>query len=369
MLKRTGRKYPKNTVSLACLKEFEPLIKTARVVNLGGRTGPGEPLLAKNFEETIREIRRINPRAVIDLTTNGSLLTDEITQMLVSVAPVAITFSMHGATTESYSDVMNTKPEMFEKVVNNITNFCNQARGKQIQTNINFGFGRKNYQDTEDVITWAAQTGISSVTVFPYYKSPNSFMEDVSLYDDIDLANETLRKSYELAKRLKVQLIPPEPNFLKEREEAKLNAVEYVGGCQEPLASFLMKGDMYHKDKAGFCVCNRIMISHVDLSKVTSDDLYWMWYHPVANSLRLPNPRKLPPICKFCKDPETPIIRTLDHEEYKKRRDQACIDTLAPYQTEELQSSPTGAITLLDKNVFSVDYQFADLLEGQEDEG
>ena len=361
MLKKRNRQYQKNSMSFESIQKFKPMIKTAQVVNLGGRTGPGEPLLAKNFEDIVREIRNINSNVVIDLTTNGSLLTKERSEFLVSMSPVAVTFSIHASTPESYSDIMATSEKAFHRVVENIINFCQAAQGKQVQVSFNFGFGKKNYQDIEDIISFARNLGVHFVTVFPYYKSPNKFMEDVSLYDDIALANETIKKAYDHAAKIGQRLNPPEPNLLKDKEELSKKELEYSGGCQEPFTSFLLKGDMYSPGKAGFCVCNRIILAHVDIDNFTSDDLYWAWYHPIVNMLRLPNPRDLPPICKFCKDPEISSIRSLDHEEYKKRRDRACKETLAMFQSEELRSSPSRAICLLEENIFSVDYQFSEI--------
>ena len=363
-LKKEKRKYQNNSISLSNIKEFEPMIKTAQVVNLGGRTGPGEPLFAKNFDESVREIRRINPEVVVDLTTNGALLSKDRTDFLTSMAPIAVTFSIHAATPETYSSIMGTSEITFQKVVDNIVYFCQSAVGKQVQISFNFGFGKKNYQDTESIIMFAKQLGVHFVTVFPYYKSSNKFMEDVSLYGDIDLANETIKKAYDLASKIGQRLNPAEPNLLKDNwgikndEQLKLEKMTYAGGCQEPFSSFLMKSDMYHPKKAGFCVCNRIILAHVDLDSFTSDDLYWAWHHPIVNELRLPNPSDLPPICKFCKDPETPIIRNLNHDEYKRRRDKACHETLKKYQSEALKKSPSGAIEILEENIFSVDYQF-----------
>jgi len=356
-LKKSGRKYQNNTISLDGIRKIKPLIKTAQVVNLGGRTGPGEPLLAKHFEEAVREIREINPSVVIDLTTNASLLTPEKSDLLVSAAPISLTFSIHAADAETYADLTDTSDTKFQKIVENITYFCQAAQGKQVHASINFGFGKKNYQATESIITFARNLGINFVTVYPYHKSPNKFADDVSLYDDVDLANETLKKAYAYAASIGQRLNPAEPHYLQDKKEIKSKESDYTGGCQEPFTSFLLKGDVYHPNKAGFCICNRIMLAHVDIEKFTTEDLYWIWYHPVSNMLRLPNPTDLPAICKFCKNPETPVIRSLDHEEYKKRRDQACIDTLKDFQSPELQRSPSGAIELLKENVFSVDYQ------------
>lgn len=70
---------------------YMPLGLASRVVEECGHYGPtsfslhlyGEPLLSPNLENVIKIIKQVNPKNVILLTTNGSLLIPEICKMLV----------------------------------------------------------------------------------------------------------------------------------------------------------------------------------------------------------------------------------------------------------------------------------------------
>jgi MoaA/NifB/PqqE/SkfB family radical SAM enzyme len=357
-LRKEGRKYPANLFPLESIAAMSVLIGTAQMVNLGGRTGVGEPLLAKNLREAIEKIREINPHAIIDLTTNGSLLTKELADYLVSIAPLSITFSLHAVSPEIYTDIMGTSEKMYKKTIENLLYFSQVARGKNVQMAINFGIGKKNYLDSQLIVIFARQLGVHSLQMYPYYKSPNAFMEDVSLYENTELANDILSMAYKTAAQIGQPMSPPTPAYIKEEEEANEEGLTYRGGCTEPYTSMVMKADMYHPGKAAFAVCNRISFAHVDITTVTNEDLQWIWDHPLVNEMRSPDPDNLPPICAFCKHPNTPRIRSTDHQRYKELRDQACRDTLAKYQGPGLTESPSGAIKLLEDNIFSEDYQF-----------
>tara|TARA_Y100000310_G_scaffold302496_1_gene339881 strand:+ start:269 stop:1453 length:1185 start_codon:yes stop_codon:yes gene_type:complete len=353
-LKENKLRYQKNVMTSEQIEEFRSMIASTNMINIGGRTGSGEPTFSPEFDNIVTKIRSINKYVTIDFSTNGLLLTKERTDFLIKHAPVAITFSIHAASRETYSKVMGTKPEKYDQVIENIRYFTQQAAGKRVLTRFNFGIGKENYEDAEELIYLAKSLNINVVQAYLYYKSPNKFVEDVSLYSVPELANEALRKAYQAAQRVRQPMEPPTPNYLKSEEAAK--GEDYAGGCPEPFTYFIMKSDPFRRDNAGFAVCNRITVGNIDLTKVKEEDLYWAWYHPVINQLRFPNPTNLPPICKFCKEPNMARLRSLDYEEYKKRRDEAARETLKPFQADSYKKSPTGAIEILSENIFSMDY-------------
>lgn len=372
-LHKIGKSYQRNIMTVENVLAFTSMLRSARVVNIGGRTGLGEPLYAPTFDDIIRTIRDINKNIVIDLSTNGLLLTKERSDFLIAHAPVSLTFSLHAATPEVYARVMGPgNKNRFERVIENIRYFCSARKGVPTRTNINFGIGRLNQVDAVAAVRMAKSLGVDMMTVYLYYKSPNDFDEDVSLYDDVKLTNDTLRAVYDEAARVRLQLDPKEPKFIVEQKHQQQSIIPaldvvsgktafptdekpYAGGCHEPFSSFLFKSDPFRKGQSELAVCNRISPMIADIDKMTNDDLFWAWHHPVFNSMRLPNPLSVPPICRVCKDPGNAALRSLDHEAYKARRDAAVRETLKPFQTEELMSSPTGAIRLLSDNIFSID--------------
>mgnify|MGYP001614590975 CR=1 FL=1 len=384
-LKGAGLKYQRNNMTVEHVEAFIPFIRSAGTINLGGRTAIGEPMFAPRFDDIVRKIRSINRNIVIDLSTNGLLLTRDRANFLIENAPVAVTFSMHAASADTYNAVMGPgKADRFDRVVENIRYFCGIRRGRPTRVNINFGIGRLNHQDAVRAVGLAKDLGVDMMTVYLYYKSPNSFVEDVSLYDDVSLANGTLRAVYDEAARVGLNLDPQQPNFMKDEVPQGFisaqdlasgrirfppsipEAPRYTGGCIEPFSSFLLKSDPTRAGKAAIAVCNRISPMIVDIERVMTEDLFWAWHHPIFNSLRLPNPLAVPPICGACKDPSTGALRSLNHEEYKKRRDCAVKETLAPYQTEQLRSSPTGAVRLVSENIFSIDAPVEEYCSGGE---
>jgi len=378
-LKQQGKKYQRNVMTAENIGAFTSFLKTAAVVNLGGRTNVGEPLYAPTFDDVVRKIRSINRNIVIDLSTNGLLLTKERADFLLSNAPIAITFSMHAATPETYAAVMGPgNKDRFERVVENIRYFCSARVGKQTRVNVNFGIGKLNYHVAVDAVRLTKRLGADSMTVYLYYKSPNAFEEDVSLYNDVELANNTLQAVYNEAAKVGLQLDPQKPSFIEEtRPNIAANVVSasdiisgkqslaktgtqppverYAGGCNEPFSSLVLKSDPSRGGKAAVAVCNRISPMIADLSLLKEEDISWAWHHPLFNQMRLPNPLSVPPICSMCKDPDTKWLRSLDQEGYKKKRDDAVRQTLAPFQNDALISSPNGAIKLLSQNIFSID--------------
>lgn len=350
LLKERGSSYFANTMSLEHLRLFSDFIRSARKFDIGGVTGFGEPLLSKHFDQQMREIRRLNDHSKIHLTTNGSLLSRERTDLLISLAPLGVTFSVHAASEKTYRKVMGSE---YAKVIENIRYFCEQARmNGKITTTINFGLGKFNLAEAEDMVRLAKELGIDTVYIYPYYKSPNKFMEDVSLYSKPDTANKAIDAAYQTARKIGQRIVPDTPPYIRSDIRPQLSTQLYQGGCQFPFQNFILKADPYHNNKVAFCVCNRIILFLFDLEKmITSRDLVWMWNHPVLRAMRFPR-KRIPDICTFCKDPETPRLRSLHHEEYKIRRDTVIRNTLSGFQKQKM--SPNGSIELLSENMFSI---------------
>lgn len=66
------------------------------------RISEGEPLTHPDFDQIARLVRRYAPRAVLRLTTNGTLLDAGRAALLAGLAPVEITLSLNTASPEAY---------------------------------------------------------------------------------------------------------------------------------------------------------------------------------------------------------------------------------------------------------------------------
>ena len=351
LLRSQGLPYNANPMTAEHFRPFSPLIQVANSIDFGGMTGLGEPLLSPHRESVIRAIRDLNRAAMLCLTTNASLLKPEVSDLLARNAPLHVTFSLHAASPEVYGRMMGPH---FEHVIKNIRYFCRKTRTMSgVRTRINFGFGKFNYMDAEAIVLLAQDLGIDAVNMYPYYKSPNRFVEDMSLYSDPELANRTLDAAYQMARQTGQRMIPPQPAYLQPNAARPTPGQSYTGGCRLPFENFILKSAPLLKDRTAFCVCNRIVLFTCRLDKeLPFEDIVWMWNHPALNALRFPQGR-VPEICRFCKSPDTSWLRSLDQEEYKRRRDQGVREHLARYQDDKI--SPSQSIELLSENIFSID--------------
>lgn len=351
-LKQSGKRYQANIMTLSQVKLFTRFIAKAEFIDFGDLTALGEPLLSPHFKKIIKYIRKINKFAAINITTNASFLNPSLAKFLVRQRPLNITFSLHALSEKIYKKLMGKD---FEQVIKNIKYFCRTAKKYQkIKTEINFGLGKHNYTDGEKILTFAKKHGINVIHIYPYYKSPNTFIKDVSLYSNPKLANKTLDKFYKKAKRIGQRLYPPKPAYIKKtmRVTSSKKSV-YKGGCLAPFKYFILKSDPFNKNKIALSVCNRIVPFHIDLNKkIKKEDLDWAWNHPFFKELRLADKKNVPAICQFCKNPQTPYLRSLDHKVYKQKRDKLVKKTLHKWQFKKF--SPNHSIKLLSKNIFSI---------------
>jgi MoaA/NifB/PqqE/SkfB family radical SAM enzyme len=352
LLKSQGLPYNANLMTAEYLQPFSPLIQMAHSIDFGGMTGLGEPLLSPHIESIVRAIRDLNRTVTLCLTTNASLLTPEVSDLLVRNAPLHMTFSLHAASAEVYGKMMGPR---FEQVIANIEYFCRKAQTTPgMRTTINFGFGKLNYMDAETIVSLAHDLGVDAVNIYPYYKSPNKFVEDMSLYSDPERANRTLTAAYRMAGQLGQCMFPPQPAYLRPDAARPTPGQScYTGGCRLPFENYILKSAPSLKDRIAFCVCNRITLFTCCLDReLPFEDILWMWNHPALNDLRFPKGH-VPEICRFCRSPETPWLRSLDQEEYKRRRDRAVREHLAMYQSDKI--APNQSIELLSENIFSID--------------
>jgi len=101
---------------------FSNKVKVLRFV------GIGEPLLHKDIVEMIRYAVSKNVANKVEIITNASLLTPEMSDALISAGLSRLVVSLQGASKEKYKKICNTDID-FEKFVSNLKYFFDH-RGK-----------------------------------------------------------------------------------------------------------------------------------------------------------------------------------------------------------------------------------------------
>lgn len=352
-IKRSGGRYYSNHLSIEHIKKFAPLIKHANVINMGGVTSFGEPLMSPVFKDTLLYIRRINPRVRFEITTNGIRLNAPTARVIIDCQPASVTFSFHATKALTYETLMGKN---FLKARQNLIRFCEMAQNTdKVTSSINFGIGVHNAEDALELPMLAKKWGVDTIHVYPYYKSPNAFVDDVSFYSNADTGNTLIKKVYENAHELGQNISPPIPLLIQGDDVLHGEGQwDYRSGkCPAACHNFVMKTIPTMNTSIAVSYCTRFMPFIFNYDKdIDMRDFKWVWNHPLANALRSLHGSDHPPICKFCRDSRSSVLRSVDNVRYALKRDKAIEATLLMYQENSI--SPSGSIRLTTQNISSL---------------
>lgn len=126
----------------------------------------GEPFLNKKLFQMIAELREVAPRTHTELFTNGTLLTEDKVQQLIDLHFNRISFSIDGATKETFESVR--VDANFEQVVAAMQTLdaVKKARGAKLPVaSVNFVAMQQNVHELAGVVRLAHAVGAVSVSV------------------------------------------------------------------------------------------------------------------------------------------------------------------------------------------------------------
>ena len=156
--------------------------------------GMGEPLLNKDLIDMLEigEARGIDMYFI----SNGSIMSDEIIERLLKLRRTRITFSIDGATRETFEEIR--RGGNFERVTENITRLTS-ARGKAKRPEITCWtvVTRKNIDELADIVRLARKLGLDRITIQTFLTdwgkdSMREFTEALSVRDEVSRLEEAI---------------------------------------------------------------------------------------------------------------------------------------------------------------------------------
>jgi radical SAM protein with 4Fe4S-binding SPASM domain len=147
-------------------------------------TGFGEPIIDKGIIKKIKYVNEKYPNLKIDIFTNASVLSKEMSESLLKTKIDRITFSING-TEKNYKKIMDLD---YEKTKNNVIYFIekNKEYNKKVLTNVSLMILEENKEDIENFIEfwklladsvrvyppsdWAGNVKINYITKNPFKK-------------------------------------------------------------------------------------------------------------------------------------------------------------------------------------------------------
>lgn len=185
-----------NFMSPETLESLLPAIRKAGAVLF---SGSGEPLYNRHLLSFIGRVRAECPAARISLTTNATLLRQEVAEELIRLRLDTITISIDGATAQTVEGIRRNSD--FERIAANVERLARirrelGSRVPRIQANYMLGYG--TYRELPEFVRLAQRLGIEDVHLLEIQPSCHGDTGD-------DLA-ENLRRDGGRRLRLAIQL-------------------------------------------------------------------------------------------------------------------------------------------------------------------
>lgn len=350
---QSGKVFP-NYLDVEILKNHSEWLKYLISLGLSGATG--EPFTNPHILEVIHYLKKYNIKLSMD--TNGLLIDEKIAEQLIKIKFDSLSVSIHAGDSKTYTYLQGGD---FNRVISNLENLLNLK--KQLNNNypritINFALNRENTHSVKDLMKLAKDIGVHAFCLYHYYDSRNAFKRDISFYFDVETCNKLLRDTYDYARNIGLRMIPAKPLYLSNLNEGNVST-NYGRPCKSPWTAIKFKGSVEYENCEYICICNRILLFRIDYKRFYENKensfLKDIWNHPVLQFFReTVNSKESNPICKFCRDPDTPKIRCLDNVEYSHRRDKAIRDFFVEFR-KRYDFDEIEGLTVLNENPYKYD--------------
>ena len=354
-----------NLISLDDVRNYEGFLSTAGRICFYG--GSAEPLLNRDFGNIVVFLKQHYGNELM-VNTNGSCLTEKLSDLLIQFGFDHILLSYHAGTMETYRQLMTGDIDRVDRqLVYLAEQKSKQGKNKPI-VDMNFALHKLNAGDATAILDKAIVFKANAVHVNRYYGGRNKLQDrQVSFEFDVEAGNRTLDDLYRNAREKGVTLFPAKPPYWEAKSTTAAWNPENVNTkpcCYAPWLSLQMDPVLDEGNCHYVSVCNRITLFKVRYQKAdfkTASEFKKLWNHPVLQYLReTVNSDKPNPICKYCKNCDRELLRNVDSSRYAAVRDQAVVD----FFTECLKRGPypdLPGVEVLDSNPDS-DARFQDKL-------
>jgi len=142
------------------------LEKPIKLVHNISITAYGEPMLSPNFDKVLDYIFSVNDKCLIDMATNGTLLTSQFAEKISGKFSV-ISVSINAATKEVYNREMENGD--FDKLIKSISSFQNALpKSDRCKTELHLCAYTDTYKEMPELVRLARKIGIATVRVGQY---------------------------------------------------------------------------------------------------------------------------------------------------------------------------------------------------------
>jgi len=346
-IRKTGKVFP-NNLNKDFIEKFRRLFKNSIFIELSGATG--EPFLNPYFIDICKKLKSF--KTILNTTTNASLLNTSISKELVKMKFNTIVASIHSGDKDTYLELQGGDLNIIWNNLKTIIEIRNTKNLGLPTIVINCLLFKLNHHTIKNLIKQAKEIGVDLVNIYHYYASRNKLEKGISYFSDYKEGNKILDELYEFARKIGQEVTPLIPNYINIDSMDKNLKIN----CNQPWENIKFKGCVEYEDSHYIGACNRIMLFRLNYKEFKGDFIKDIWNHELFIYLRktvLQNP-----ICKYCKDVNTPKIRCINNKEYQIERDKA-IEEFFIEASRNIECNPRKGIYLIHKNP----YEYKDYYE------
>jgi MoaA/NifB/PqqE/SkfB family radical SAM enzyme len=181
---------------------FKALLPIVSLVQRVHFSGSGEPTFNKDLISFMRQVRALHPRKQIDLTTNGTRLTEQLARELIEVGVHKIHVSIDGANPETVQSIRRNVD--FVTVETNVRRLDALKRERGVRHPIvmaNYMVGHGTYREIADFVRLAKEIGIQEVQLLEM--QPATYEDYANnLFNNLERdGGRALREAVKLAER------------------------------------------------------------------------------------------------------------------------------------------------------------------------
>jgi len=268
------------------------------------------------------------------ITTNGQLLTGQISDELIKSGFDDILISLHASNAETYKKIIGSN---FDNLVKNI-DYLVANKHKNMNIGIVFALNKNNWHNYTDIIDFTHIHKLNYINLIHTYTVGNS-ADNLSFYDNPIEGMRIINAMYHRAEILNVNIKPKVMLSFEDLPNKK--------PCYMPWNNIKFDGCLNYPDSYYVSVCNRINLFRINYKEFDFSNFHALWNHPLLQYLRK---NESNPICSFCKNPNTPKIRNTDHIQYCKLRDSAVKEF---FKNSDKELSIIKGLYILSENPFN----------------
>jgi len=341
--KKTAGKIFPNNIDSKFIKKFDDLFNHIFSIELSGASG--EPLLNLNFLDICKKFKEKNIE--LSVTTNGSMLNKNTAENLINMKFNHTMISLHSGEEKNYFELQGGN---FNTVIKNLEYLIKLKKKKSSnlpKVSINCLVFKLNKHFIKKLIKKIKEIGIDEMNINQYYASRNKINQEVSFYFNPKEGNDFLREIYQYANNINLKLKPEKPEFIDIDKSVSKQNNDYI--CEAPWNSLKFKGCVEFEYSHYVAVCNRIILFRINYDEFEGNFIKDIWNHEIIRYFRK-NVMKNP-ICQFCRNPNTLILRCLDNRAYQVERDIA-VKKFLNSVIKEINVKQKKGIFLLNENPY-----------------